>query len=44
MAPVVVGKILERATYSFGYNAQSSGEYGDLTSQGVIDPTGAAAR
>jgi len=35
---VVVGKILERATYAFGYNAQS-GEYGDLTSQGVIDPT-----
>jgi chaperonin GroEL len=35
---VVVGKILENATYSFGYNAQS-GEYGDLTSQGVIDPT-----
>jgi chaperonin GroEL len=34
---VVVGKILDRATYSFGYNAQS-GEYGDLTSQGVIDP------
>ena len=29
---------LENATYSFGYNAQS-GEYGDLTSQGVIDPT-----
>ena len=35
---VVVGKILERATYSYGYNAQT-GEYGDLTSQGVIDPT-----
>jgi len=35
---VVVGKILDRATYGFGYNAQS-GEYGDLTSQGVIDPT-----
>jgi chaperonin GroEL len=35
---VVVGKILERATYAFGYNAQT-GEYGDLTSQGVIDPT-----
>jgi len=35
---VVVGKILERQTYSFGYNAQT-GEYGDLTSQGVIDPT-----
>ena len=35
---VVVGKILEKATYGFGYNAQT-GEYGDLTSQGVIDPT-----
>ena len=35
---VVVGKILEKQTYSFGYNAQT-GEYGDLTSQGVIDPT-----
>ena len=35
---VVVGKILENATYGFGYNAQS-GEYGDLPSQGVIDPT-----
>jgi len=35
---VVVGKILDKATYSYGYNAQS-GEYGDLTSQGVIDPT-----
>jgi chaperonin GroEL len=35
---VVVGKILERAAYSYGYNAQT-GEYGDLTSQGVIDPT-----
>ena len=34
---VVAGKILETATYSFGYNAQT-GEYGDLTSQGVIDP------
>jgi chaperonin GroEL len=34
----VVGKILNGATHSFGYNAQS-GEYGDLTSQGVIDPT-----
>jgi hypothetical protein len=32
---VVAGKILENTTYSFGYNAQS-GEYGDLTSQGVI--------
>src|SRR5213596_3507954 len=35
---VVVGKIMERATYSYGYNAQSN-EYGDLTAQGVIDPT-----
>jgi chaperonin GroEL len=35
---VVVGKILDRATYAFGYNAQT-GEYGDLTDQGVIDPT-----
>jgi chaperonin GroEL len=34
----VVGKILDRATYSYGYNAQSN-EYGDLTAQGVIDPT-----
>ena len=35
---VVVGKILDRAAYSYGYNAQT-GEYGDLTSQGVVDPT-----
>ena len=34
---VVVGKILDNATYAFGYNAQS-GTYGDLVSQGVIDP------
>src|SRR5262245_54173274 len=35
---VVVGKILEHSTYSYGYNAQS-GEYGNLASEGVIDPT-----
>ena len=35
---VIAGKILENAAYGFGYNAQS-GEYGDLPSQGVIDPT-----
>ena len=35
---VVVGKILDDASYAFGYNAQT-GEYGDLVSQGVIDPT-----
>ena len=34
---VVAARILEKAAYGFGYNAQS-GEYGDLTSQGVIDP------
>ena len=35
---VVTAKILEQPAYGFGYNAQT-GEYGDLTSQGVIDPT-----
>ncbi len=34
---VVTAKILESPAYGFGYNAQS-GEYGDLASQGVIDP------
>jgi chaperonin GroEL len=34
---VVTAKILENSDYGFGYNAQS-GEYGELTSQGVIDP------
>ncbi len=34
---VIVGKILENATYAFGFNAQS-GAYGDLVAQGVIDP------
>jgi len=35
---VVVGKILDRGDYAFGYNAQT-GEYGDLFKMGVIDPT-----
>jgi chaperonin GroEL len=35
---IVVGKILDDAKYAFGYNAQT-GEYGDLVSEGVIDPT-----
>src|SRR5271169_1703843 len=35
---VVTAKILEKPAYGFGFNAQT-GEYGDLTSQGVIDPT-----
>ncbi|MEQ1651234.1 MAG: TCP-1/cpn60 chaperonin family protein, partial [Hyphomicrobium sp.] len=34
---VIVGKILENAKYSFGYNAQTH-EYGDMYQQGVIDP------
>jgi len=34
---VIVGKILENPAYAFGFNAQS-GTYGDLVSQGVIDP------
>jgi chaperonin GroEL len=35
---VVVGKILDKGDYSFGYNAQT-GEYGDMFKMGVIDPT-----
>jgi chaperonin GroEL len=35
---IVVGKILEKDQYSFGYDAQS-GEYGNLVSKGIIDPT-----
>jgi chaperonin GroEL len=34
---VVVGKIVEKDDYAFGYNA-ATGEYGDLVKQGVIDP------
>ncbi len=34
---VIVGKILENAQYNYGYNAQSH-TYGDLVSEGVIDP------
>jgi chaperonin GroEL len=34
---VVVGKILENNSASFGYNA-ATGEYGDLVQLGVIDP------
>lgn len=34
---VVVGKILENAANSFGYNAATD-EYGDLVALGVIDP------
>src|SRR5690242_3524831 len=35
---VVVGKILEKDQYAYGFDAQS-GEYGNLLSKGIIDPT-----
>jgi chaperonin GroEL len=35
---VVVGKILEKDQYSFGYDAQT-GEYGNMVTKGIIDPT-----
>jgi chaperonin GroEL len=34
----VVGKILETDTYDFGFDAQS-GEYVNMMSKGIIDPT-----
>ena len=34
---IVVGKILDNASASFGFNAQTE-EYGDLVQMGVIDP------
>jgi chaperonin GroEL len=35
---IVIGKILEKNTYGFGFDAQS-GEYVNLMSKGIIDPT-----
>jgi len=35
---VVVGKILDNHSYSYGFDAQT-GEYGDLVGKGIIDPT-----
>jgi chaperonin GroEL len=35
---VIVGKILEKDTYGFGFDAQS-GEYGNMLTKGIIDPT-----
>ena len=35
---VVVGKILDKEQYNYGFDAQS-GEYGNLVSKGIIDPT-----
>ncbi|WP_313200217.1 chaperonin GroEL [Rhizobium sp.] len=34
---VIVGKLREKADFSYGWNAQT-GEYGDLYAHGVIDP------
>src|SRR6188474_1523874 len=35
---VVVGKIMDKDQYSYGYDAQA-GEYGNLMTKGIIDPT-----
>src|SRR6266704_503476 len=35
---VVVGKILDKDQYNYGFDAQN-GEYGNLMSKGIIDPT-----
>jgi chaperonin GroEL len=35
---LVVGRILDKDTYAYGYDAQT-GEYGNLVSKGIIDPT-----
>jgi len=35
---VVVGKILENDTYAYGFDAQT-GEFGNLVTKGIIDPT-----
>jgi chaperonin GroEL len=35
---IVVGKITDNDTFTYGYDAQE-GQYGDLVSKGIIDPT-----
>ena len=35
---IVIGKISDNDTYTYGYDAQE-GQYGDLVSKGIIDPT-----
>src|SRR6201997_2749045 len=35
---VIVGKILEKDQYSYGFDSQT-GEYGNLVTKGIIDPT-----
>jgi chaperonin GroEL len=36
-ASIVVGKILDQKSETFGYNAQT-GEYGDMINMGIVDP------
>ena len=36
-ASIVVGKILDQKSDTFGYNAQT-GEYGDMIAMGIVDP------
>ncbi len=36
-ASIVVGKILEKDSDNYGYNAQT-GEYGDMIAMGIVDP------
>jgi chaperonin GroEL len=35
---LIAGKILENASYSWGFDAQT-GDYGDLLTKGILDPT-----
>ena len=35
---VIVGKIMEKEQYNYGFDSQT-GEYGNLVSKGIIDPT-----
>jgi chaperonin GroEL len=35
---IVVGKVMEKDQFNYGFDAQS-GEYGNLVSKGIIDPT-----
>ncbi len=34
---IIVGKVLDKDSYTYGYDAQSS-EYGDMLDKGIIDP------
>src|SRR4030081_1689423 len=35
---IIIGKILEKDQYAYGFDSQT-GEYGNLVSKGIIDPT-----